>query len=434
MLYRPAWLLWSLLACPFLHTSAAAMQPLQDDERPIVENKLEIDPVIQETPEWCWLAVGEMIFTYLDLDELPSGYQCSTIGMFAGPRSECWRQCMACPLPSGTMQNFEKMVRDYPRAVAFYKNEDPPHSLRLRSSLNALEWDEIKEEIDNKRPVVAGINPGAPQLSHLPQHVALIIGYKEQNDQQLLYVNDPFPYESLDLDTYTKVSLGGKLIEDGQYLIRYDKFKQGLHWVYSAYGIEDPDKHVSQDDLKAHVVRFRAPSRHTNSENDPSLNKGPSTPSGSLSFDAALTRLVTAARNRFMFVREKCSYANKDCISITFLYNEEEHTCTLMEQDGGRPPYCFEYLNEDSDGTKAKQHFDALVVRVGQVLGSDWKRSDSDLSASGQVFLITDFDKNLGGSEDMTRDVLDKHQIVSVTLSRNDHGLYTVDFTVRGPE
>jgi hypothetical protein len=67
---------------------------------------LAILPVMQQTPSWCWLATGEMIFKYYHIPPNAPNYQCGEArgqganftGLpgqlaVAGP---CWANCLPC--------------------------------------------------------------------------------------------------------------------------------------------------------------------------------------------------------------------------------------------------------------------------------------------------------------------------------------------------
>ena len=53
----------------------------------------------------------------------------------------------------------------------------------------------VKSEIDNGRPIIAGISPGSGMMPPgLAQHAVLIVGYDDVG--AILIVNDPFPYQA----------------------------------------------------------------------------------------------------------------------------------------------------------------------------------------------------------------------------------------------
>src|SRR6185503_16662829 len=95
-----------------------------------------------------------------------------------------------------------------------------------------LSWGQLKSQILQKSPIVVAVNP-FDASKHVPQHVALIVGFKEDKGKQLLLVNDPAPYGRLGIDPYGDND--ANKAQDFQYWIEYGKFKDGLAWNYSAY-------------------------------------------------------------------------------------------------------------------------------------------------------------------------------------------------------
>src|SRR5262249_18860616 len=77
---------------------------------------LPIRPLAQETPVWCWVAVGAMVLNYYDVPTLnPAGdYQCGIIAARFGPGSICWVNCRACQVPAGAPSEITRMLREYP--------------------------------------------------------------------------------------------------------------------------------------------------------------------------------------------------------------------------------------------------------------------------------------------------------------------------------
>jgi hypothetical protein len=202
---------------------------------------LDIDPVIQQTAEWCWVAVGEMVlgehFGYANVNPV-GDYQCGIVGLYFGPMSSCYANCMTCQVPSGTMDSFERMLRYYPVAVG--AGHRP---LRYRRATGPLDFDHVQTEIDEGRPVVAGINPASPPwglVRGFASHAVLVVGYDvDRTGTQWLIVNDPYPYSAA--NAYERADNRATEPDTGQHRIRYEKFVAGLHWTYSGYGIEDPN-------------------------------------------------------------------------------------------------------------------------------------------------------------------------------------------------
>jgi Peptidase_C39 like family len=204
------------------------------------DKTLDIDPVYQETPEWCWLAVGQMIFQYYD-EPIVNGFgdfQCGIIALYGGPQSSCWYNCRTCPVPGGSTQSVVQMLRGYPVAAAQLLGRPRRLPLHVQSKAGPLDFDELKDEIDKDRPVVAGINlSGGFAIPGQAQHVVLIIGYDDVG--QTLTVNDPFPYEAFGVYPYQVLNAGQP--QQGQYIIDYAAFKNRMRWTVSLLGITDPN-------------------------------------------------------------------------------------------------------------------------------------------------------------------------------------------------
>jgi papain like cysteine protease AvrRpt2 len=193
---------------------------------------LQISPVFQQSPVWCWLAVGQMVFQYYDVPPANAvSYQCGIIAAFGGPTSPCWYNCQFCQVGGGSDANVCRMFQLYPQQIAFLLRI-PPVPLVATPRYSALSKDAVKEQLDNDRPVVVGINPNGFAFPGVSEHVALIVGYSEDSDGNLtLKVNDPWPY---DLPQFPQpnpyVAAGGDDNNDGSFSINYNDFKSGLRW------------------------------------------------------------------------------------------------------------------------------------------------------------------------------------------------------------
>lgn len=198
--------------------------------------KLSIPPVAQESPVWCWVTVGEMVFRYYDVPNVnPFGdYQCGIIGARFGPATPCWNNCRACQVPAGNPAEITRMLLEYPVFAGRVVNQPVP-GLLSRRVVSAITRDRGKQEIDDGRPIIVGINPSGGS-SAVSAHVALIIGYEEEDGAFLLTINDPFPYQYVPPRTDPYLRAGGTGGE-GQYTIDYDTFRQRLGWRETFYGI-----------------------------------------------------------------------------------------------------------------------------------------------------------------------------------------------------
>jgi hypothetical protein len=198
---------------------------------------LSIRAVAQETPVWCWVTVGEMVFRYYHVPNVNPGgdYQCGIIGARFGPRTVCWTNCRACQVPAGNPSEITRMLREYPPFAGSVFNRRVS-GLDSTHTLSAISKDQVKQEIDEGRPIIVGISPGGGG-SAVSAHVALVIGYDESDDGLILTVNDPFPYQYVPPLTDPYLRAGGAGGE-GQYTIDFDTFRRQLSWRETFYGIK----------------------------------------------------------------------------------------------------------------------------------------------------------------------------------------------------
>jgi hypothetical protein len=202
---------------------------------------LPIAPVVQETPEWCWLAIGEMIFRHYGVPNAnPNGdYQCGIVGILAGPNNRCWNNCKYCNGPAGSFftelnwkQTMLLMFKTYPVQAEQFTGKHSPR-ITVKLSQTPLSRQAVAAEIDGQRPVVTGISPFQPQIVGATQHVALIVGYHQANGLMTLSVNDPYPFGS----SNPYLAAGAHLVNGkGQYEIEYDTFGRKLLWQEAFYG------------------------------------------------------------------------------------------------------------------------------------------------------------------------------------------------------
>jgi hypothetical protein len=217
---------------------------------------LPVEPVIQERSEWCWVACGEMLFTYKKVCPVnPNSYQCGIVGLINQPNdfplhtvpTPCLNDCRYCNFPAPTDKAIEDMVFYYPiLAARFYNMNNIDHS-GLGCDLKAdmftldnvtyapLDTDALMQSIDISVPILAGINASAAGLpSHVdPNHAVLIIGYESTPNGFFLIVNDPEPYENFPGVRHPYLSNGATRLKNHQYKIRYQTFINRLHWSKS---------------------------------------------------------------------------------------------------------------------------------------------------------------------------------------------------------
>lgn len=167
---------------------------------------LDVPPVYQATPMWCWLTAGEMLFEYYGV--LPRGSfggysQCQimqTIYLGSANYRACAANCNACTMLGGSSsREVQGMIVDFPHRLATLTQRRVPRLFAATAS--AVKSAEVAMELEGGHPLVAAISPsqGANLLPSMgpfapAQHVVLIVGYIEVKGRIWYRINDPFPY------------------------------------------------------------------------------------------------------------------------------------------------------------------------------------------------------------------------------------------------
>lgn len=201
------------------------------------EVKLHIPPVFQERPSWCWAAVGEMVFKYYDVPAAHrTDYQCGIVQA----RNLCKGipNCVECDLSAGDEATMVNMLEQYP-VTATGGGTAGEIALTAQSKSGSLSEAEVKNELDQGRPIIVGISPTGFKVDGMPQHMALIVGYDDRSGDLVLTVNDPFPYEDMRFlwigNAYLSARASGG--SDGEYEIEYDAFRLRLKWTHTMYRV-----------------------------------------------------------------------------------------------------------------------------------------------------------------------------------------------------
>lgn len=193
------------------------------------QTKLDIEPVFQQTAVWCWTTVGEMVFTYFGVENInPVGnFQCGIVALLA---PACNQNCGNCVVPAGSLSTMRNMITQYPDVASRLTRTSTHLSASTMSS--ALSMSAIQREIDAGRPIIAGISPSGNSMPGGSEHVALIIGYDDDN----IIVNDPYPFDAtFSINPY--IAADGDEIDTGQYSIKKSRFESLLKWRETIYRI-----------------------------------------------------------------------------------------------------------------------------------------------------------------------------------------------------
>ena len=212
---------------------------------------LPIDPVAQETPVWCWVAVSEMVFRYYGLPNVnPAGdFQCGIVGTLGG---SCASDCTTCIFPAGQLENLVMVLQGYPDVARAYVDEGA-RDVVATGVFRPLTAAEVVTEIDAGRPLIAGITPGPSPTSYGPAHVAVVVGYDlgATVDDPIVIVNDPFPFTAPEFggqgDPY--LAAGAQATRPGQYALPYSTFLTSLRWEQSVTDIRAVEVGGGQTDL-----------------------------------------------------------------------------------------------------------------------------------------------------------------------------------------
>jgi hypothetical protein len=203
-------------------------------------NTLRVNPVYQETPEWCWLAVAEMLFTYFGIPPVRrdgAPFQCQLAAFEGGHFSVCRQNCAACPVTAGSVNMLANLIRRYPHFIVEQDNDQRVKGLNADVVDRPLTKEEIRQQLLDARPIVAFIDPSGRTI--LRTHVVLIVGWSLKNDEFWLEVDDPFPYQTIVGTNSPYQNAGGSdnaprgLVHQ----IPYNSFKDDLNWNASIYNI-----------------------------------------------------------------------------------------------------------------------------------------------------------------------------------------------------
>jgi len=200
--------------------------------KPVKQYSLPIQEQYQETPEWCWVSVCQMVLQFNHVGTVnPAGdYQCGIVGWYF-QNTACYSNCYLCR--NNAAQSLDDILRVYsyyPATAKALNGGVGPSTITYNAYESSLGDDQIMAQIDAGSPIEAGINPDGYIVGPTAQHATLIIGYIKYDDGSLdVIVNDPFPYQ---LTPYPNpyFAAGGQTNGNGQYQINSNNFRGRLLW------------------------------------------------------------------------------------------------------------------------------------------------------------------------------------------------------------
>jgi hypothetical protein len=210
--------------------------------------QLHIPPVFQERPSWCSAAVGEMVFKYYYVPPVHgTDYQCGVVQT----RKLCTGtpNCVNCEIPAGDEAAMVNMLQQYP-LTSTRGAAAGDIVLTVQSKAGSLSETEVKQELDEGRPIIAQVSPSGFKIAGVAHHMALIIGYDDSSGSLMLTVNDPFPFEDdrflwIGNPYQPNMDMSGE--NEGQYEVSFERFRSKIKWNHTLYGITCSGKGCPSD-------------------------------------------------------------------------------------------------------------------------------------------------------------------------------------------
>ena len=345
------------------------------------EVRLHISPVFQERPSWCWAAVGEMVFKYYYVPAVHrTDYQCGIVLT----RNLCpeMPNCVKCDLPVGDESSMMNMLQQY-SLLASRGGEAGDVALAAQSKAGSLSEEEVKQEINEGRPIIAGVSPSGFKINGISHHTALIVGYDDRSGSLKLIVNDPFPFEDdrflwIGNPYQPNMDMSGE--NEGQYEVSYERFRSKLKWNQTMYRITCTGKGCPSDDHQGVDGTAGKDDR------------------------AVIHAVLAAASGDFKTLRT--GHKAVDDTGTTWRPNVAfagAKECLVRDKDdsGGAKWSCtFKF----SDRSEADEAVKDIVKRLRNSLPNDWTGTDLDQDSDAELYTKTDkFMANKPGADSAIR-------------------------------
>jgi hypothetical protein len=359
------------------------------------EATLHIPPVFQERLSWSWAAVGEMVFKYYYVPAAHrTDYQCG----IAQERKLCTGtpNCSECDLPAGDEASMVRMLEQYP-VMAKPGGTAGDIALTVQSKAGSLSELEVKKEIDEGRPIIAGVSPSGFKVDGISQHMALIVGYDDSSGALMLTVNDPFPFED---DRFLWISnpyqpnmdMSGE--NTGQYEISFERFRSKLKWKQTMYRITCTGKGCPPDSPQAAIAPVEKDDRNV-------IHAVLMASSGD--FEALRTghRAVDGTATTW---RSTVSFAGAK-------------QCLVRDRDGSEGAR-WSCLYKFSDRAEAEQSAADIVTRLHNSLPNGWTGTNLDEDSDTELYTKTDkfFASNSGTNSSIRLYFIDVKKSGRVTM------------------
>lgn len=359
------------------------------------ETTLHIPPVFQERLSWSWAAVGEMVFKYYYVPAAHrTDYQCG----IAQERKLCMGtpNCSECDLPAGDEASMVRMLEQYP-VMASPGGTAGDIALTVQSKAGSLSELEVKKEIDEGRPIIAGVSPSGFKMDGISQHMALIVGYDDSSGALMLTVNDPFPFED---DRFLWISnpyqpnmdMSGE--NTGQYEISFERFRSKLKWKQTMYRITCTGKSCPPDGPQAAIGPVEKDDRKV-------IHAVLMASSGD--FEALRTghKAVDGTGTTW---RSTVSFAGAK-------------QCWVRDKDGSEGAR-WRCLYKFSDRAEAEQSAEDIVKRLHNSLPNGWTGTNLDEDSDTELYVKTDkfFASNPGTNQAIRLYFIDVKKSGRVTM------------------
>jgi hypothetical protein len=232
-----------------------------------------------------------------------------------------------------------------------------------------LSEEEVKQELDEGRPIIVGLSPRGFKVDGIRQHMALIVGYDTSSGDLVLTVNDLLPFEDMIFLWIGSPYINARASEEaeGQYEVGYEAFRSRFKWTKTLYRMTCKGTGCPSDNL--HVA-------------DSSVEKD----------DRALVQSVLKASAGDFATLRTGHKAVEAAIGTTWRSTvafSGAKQCVVRDKDGsgGARWTCQFRFPDRSEADKAVVD---IVKRLRSSLPEGWIGTDLDVDSETEVYTKTD--------------------------------------------